>query len=115
MRCDQRQRVPTAQGSPKKITDDVAALRPTLFIAVPRVLERIQAGIDAKVRPLALAQPSYGAIPATCLCPHTITCQPPGLRLLTRVKFRGCLPTFGRVCSAQPQSHGHESPGCRCR
>jgi long-chain acyl-CoA synthetase len=38
------------QGSPKKITEDVAALRPTLFIAVPRVLERIQAGIDAKVK-----------------------------------------------------------------
>lgn len=37
------------QGNPKKITEDVAALRPSLFIAVPRVLERIQAGIDAKV------------------------------------------------------------------
>lgn len=33
----------------KKITDDVAALKPTLFIAVPRVLERIQSGIAAKV------------------------------------------------------------------
>lgn len=38
------------QGNTRKVTDDVAALRPTLFIAVPRVLERIQAGIDAKVR-----------------------------------------------------------------
>ena len=33
----------------KKITDDVATLRPTLFIAVPRVLERIQSGIAAKL------------------------------------------------------------------
>jgi long-subunit acyl-CoA synthetase (AMP-forming) len=40
----------SAQGNTRKITDDVAALRPTLFIAVPRVLERIQAGIDAKVQ-----------------------------------------------------------------
>jgi len=33
----------------KKIVDDVAALRPTLFIAVPRVLERIQSGIAGKI------------------------------------------------------------------
>lgn len=33
----------------KKITDDVIALQPTLFIAVPRVLERIQSGIAGKV------------------------------------------------------------------
>jgi len=38
-----------AQGNTKKITDDIAALKPSLFIAVPRVLERIQAGIDKKV------------------------------------------------------------------
>ena len=37
------------QGNVKKLTDDVAALQPTLFIAVPRVLERIQSGIAAKV------------------------------------------------------------------
>lgn len=39
-----------AQGNVKFITDDVAALRPTLFIAVPRVLERMASGIQAKVR-----------------------------------------------------------------
>ncbi len=37
------------QGNVKKIVDDVAALRPTLFIAVPRVLERIQSGIAGKI------------------------------------------------------------------
>ena len=41
----------TSQGNARKVTDDVAALKPTLFIAVPRVLERIQAGIDTKVCP----------------------------------------------------------------
>ena len=34
----------------KKLTDDIAALRPTLFVAVPRVLERIQSGIQAKLK-----------------------------------------------------------------
>ena len=33
----------------RKLTDDIAALRPTLFVAVPRVLERIQSGIQAKL------------------------------------------------------------------
>lgn len=37
------------QGDTRKITEDVAALKPTLFIAVPRVLERIQSGISKKV------------------------------------------------------------------
>ena len=37
------------QGNVKKIVEDVAALRPTLFIAVPRVLERIQSGIAGKI------------------------------------------------------------------
>jgi hypothetical protein len=36
------------QGDPRKITDDVAAMRPSLFIAVPRVLERIQSGIQVR-------------------------------------------------------------------
>ena len=34
----------------KKLTDDISALRPTLFPAVPRVLERIQSGIQAKLK-----------------------------------------------------------------
>jgi long-chain acyl-CoA synthetase len=38
------------QGDVKKLTDDVAALKPSLFVAVPRVLERIQSGITAKLQ-----------------------------------------------------------------
>lgn len=38
------------QGDVKKLTDDVAALRPSLFVAVPRVLERIQSGIATKLK-----------------------------------------------------------------
>ena len=34
----------------KKLTDDVAALKPSLFVAVPRVLERIQSGIVMKLK-----------------------------------------------------------------
>ena len=30
------------QGDVRKLTDDIAALKPTVFAAVPRVLERIQ-------------------------------------------------------------------------
>ena len=33
----------------RKLTDDIAALKPTIFVAVPRVLERIQSGIQAKL------------------------------------------------------------------
>ena len=36
----------------RKLTNDVQALQPTLFVAVPRVLERIQSGIEAKVKKL---------------------------------------------------------------
>lgn len=38
------------QGDVKKLTDDISAVRPTLFVAVPRVLERIQSGIQAKLK-----------------------------------------------------------------
>ena len=38
------------QGDVKKLTDDVAALQPSLFVAVPRVLERIQSGITTKLQ-----------------------------------------------------------------
>lgn len=38
------------QGDVKKLTDDISALQPTLFVAVPRVLERIQSGIQAKLK-----------------------------------------------------------------
>ena len=34
----------------RKLTDDISALRPTLFPAVPRVLERIQSGIQGKLK-----------------------------------------------------------------
>lgn len=38
------------QGDVKKLTDDISAVKPTLFVAVPRVLERIQSGIQAKLK-----------------------------------------------------------------
>ena len=68
------------QGSPKKITDDVAALRPTLFIAVPRVLERIQAGIDAKVQLLPDANAQSSRHP--CCLPAPMQDQTPAFRHL---------------------------------
>ncbi len=38
------------QGDVKKVTDDVAALRPSIFAAVPRVLDRMKSGIEAKIK-----------------------------------------------------------------
>lgn len=38
------------QGSVKELLDDVKELRPTLFIAVPRVLERICDGVKQKMK-----------------------------------------------------------------
>ncbi len=38
------------QGDPKKILDDVDALKPTLFCGVPRVYERVYNGVQDKVR-----------------------------------------------------------------
>lgn len=37
-------------GDTRKLLDDCAALRPTIFVAVPRVYERIYAGVMDKVR-----------------------------------------------------------------
>lgn len=34
----------------KKLTDDIANLKPSIFFAVPRVLERIQSGIVGKLK-----------------------------------------------------------------
>lgn len=34
----------------KKVTDDVAALKPSIFAAVPRVLDRMKSGIEAKIK-----------------------------------------------------------------
>ncbi|KAF4654168.1 hypothetical protein FOL47_010106 [Perkinsus chesapeaki] len=39
-----------SQGDPRKIMDDVRALRPTLFVGVPRILNRIYDGVVADVR-----------------------------------------------------------------
>ena len=38
------------QGDIKKVSEDIAALRPTMLVAVPRVLDRIMAGIEAKIK-----------------------------------------------------------------
>jgi long-chain acyl-CoA synthetase len=38
------------RGNVKLLMDDVAALRPTLFIAVPRILERVEDGVRGKLR-----------------------------------------------------------------
>lgn len=38
------------QGNVKLLVDDLAALKPTIFIAVPRVLDRIYHGVTDKVR-----------------------------------------------------------------
>ena len=37
------------QGNPKLLLEDVKELRPTLFIAVPRILERIADGVKHKL------------------------------------------------------------------
>lgn len=47
--CGVLTRLCVLQGDVKKLTDDIAALKPTIFVAVPRVLERIQSGIQAKL------------------------------------------------------------------
>lgn len=71
------------QGNVKLLLDDVAALRPTLFIAVPRILERIADGVKAKLdkaggwskvrrpwkprtTPLDALGGSWGALPPPC-------------------------------------------------
>ena len=38
------------RGDIKGLVDDIAALRPTIFIGVPRVFDRIYTGVLAKVR-----------------------------------------------------------------
>lgn len=38
------------QGDVKKVTDDVLALKPSIFAAVPRVLDRMKSGIEAKIK-----------------------------------------------------------------
>ena len=37
------------QADPKKMMDDIAALRPTIFVGVPRVFDRVYSGVTAKV------------------------------------------------------------------
>ena len=43
-------RVGFSQGDPKKLLDDVAVLRPTVFAAVPRVLQRIYDRVTGQVQ-----------------------------------------------------------------
>jgi long-subunit acyl-CoA synthetase (AMP-forming) len=37
------------QGSPKALLDDVVALRPTVFVGVPRIFDRLYSGVTDKV------------------------------------------------------------------
>jgi long-chain acyl-CoA synthetase len=37
------------QGSPKTLMDDVGTLRPTIFVGVPRIFDRIYTGVTDKV------------------------------------------------------------------
>jgi hypothetical protein len=37
------------QGDTTKLMDDITALRPTLFIGVPRIFERIESGVMGQV------------------------------------------------------------------
>ena len=41
------------QGSAKTLMDDVATLRPTIFVGVPRIFDRLYSGVTSKVRHLA--------------------------------------------------------------
>ena len=38
------------QGDVRKLVDDIGALKPTLFVGVPRVFERIYNGVQDQVR-----------------------------------------------------------------
>jgi long-chain acyl-CoA synthetase len=51
------------QGDPKALLDDACALRPTMFIAVPRILDRIHTAVIQKVR-------NRGAV-----LPHSFGCK----------------------------------------
>lgn len=46
------------QGDVKQLMDDVGALRPTIFVGVPRIFDRIYSGVKDKVRTSCL-----------CVCP----------------------------------------------
>jgi long-chain acyl-CoA synthetase len=51
------------QGDVKKIMDDCQALKPTLFIAVPRVLERVADAVEGKLaKGPAAARVAFGAV-----------------------------------------------------
>ena len=68
------------QGDAAKLVDDIGALRPTLFIGVPRVFDRIYAGVMQKVglqQPWAARQPVDGQ-PATHRCQAAIASEATG-------------------------------------
>lgn len=54
-------------GDTRKLTDDLAALKPTLFVGVPRVFERVQTGVYAKASSLPAAPGLLGR----CVCCHS--------------------------------------------
>jgi hypothetical protein len=42
------------QGNPKTLLDDVGALKPTIFVGVPRIFDRIYTGVTQKVHCLVM-------------------------------------------------------------
>lgn len=117
------------QGSPKTLLDDVGALRPTIFVGVPRIFDRIYTGVTQKV-PLSLPPlPACShacersAIPAAAerrmrAAPHGSLLQP-----CMRATPHGslpqlCMPTSegaaGAILDTIQNDEGASSPSTRC-
>ena len=48
------------QGDVRKLIDDIGALRPTMFVGVPRVFERIYDGVQGQVRGSSVVEEGRG-------------------------------------------------------
>ena len=48
------------QGDVRKLIDDIGALRPTMFVGVPRVFERIYDGVQGQVRGSSVVEEGSG-------------------------------------------------------
>jgi long-chain acyl-CoA synthetase len=62
------------QGSAKTLMDDIATLRPTLFVGVPRIFDRIYSGVNDKARRACfLAWSSLSVCFSSAACAPCIT------------------------------------------